>query len=155
MLLQASHLLDYEAPNPSQAALRRAVSTAYYALFHLLVNEAADRWANTSEARTGVTRAFSHGQMKKISDQFAKGKWEDWNQTRRSVPPELVLVARIFTELQSERHHADYNVTVTVTQTEARTLVDGTKDAFAYWVAIRRDPMAANYLLAMLIGNPR
>jgi hypothetical protein len=37
LLRQADHLATYEGSNPSQASLRRAVSTAYYALFHLLV----------------------------------------------------------------------------------------------------------------------
>ena len=45
LLRQADHLAAYERLNPSQASLRRAVSTAYYALFHLLIGEAALRWS--------------------------------------------------------------------------------------------------------------
>jgi hypothetical protein len=37
---QAYHLGRRERKNPIQASLRRAVSTAYYALFHLLIDEA-------------------------------------------------------------------------------------------------------------------
>jgi len=44
LLRQANHLATYEGANPSQASLRRAVSTAYYALFHLLIEDAAQRW---------------------------------------------------------------------------------------------------------------
>jgi hypothetical protein len=32
-----------------QASLRRAVSTAYYALFHLLIDEAVGKWGDTSQ----------------------------------------------------------------------------------------------------------
>ena len=43
LLAQAYHLarLDPE----SQANLRRAVSTGYYALFHLLIDEAVGKWS--------------------------------------------------------------------------------------------------------------
>ena len=40
----------YEGMEATQAALRRSVSTAYYALFHLLVTEAGQRWKETDAA---------------------------------------------------------------------------------------------------------
>ena len=43
LLRQARHLATKEPRRPSQASLRRAVSAAYYALFHLLVDEAIGR----------------------------------------------------------------------------------------------------------------
>jgi uncharacterized protein (UPF0332 family) len=67
LLAQAHHLAEYEGENPTQAALRRAVSTAYYALFHLLVADAARLCFSgdlSAEARAGVERAFQHGSMK-------------------------------------------------------------------------------------------
>jgi uncharacterized protein (UPF0332 family) len=39
LLEQALHLAKREKKKPRQASLRRAVSTAYYALFHLLIHE--------------------------------------------------------------------------------------------------------------------
>jgi uncharacterized protein (UPF0332 family) len=42
-LEQARFLAMREARRPKQASLRRAVSTAYYALFHLLASEVAER----------------------------------------------------------------------------------------------------------------
>jgi hypothetical protein len=48
-LLQQSLLLVHKEPrNPKQASLRRAVSTAYYALFHLLISEAVANWSRTN-----------------------------------------------------------------------------------------------------------
>jgi uncharacterized protein (UPF0332 family) len=44
LLEQAQHLVDWDGANPKQASLRRAVSTAYYALFHLLIDEAVNHW---------------------------------------------------------------------------------------------------------------
>ena len=44
LLEQANHLARREKGKPKQASLRRAVSTAYYAAFHLLVAEAVGNW---------------------------------------------------------------------------------------------------------------
>jgi hypothetical protein len=57
LLDQALHLVHKERRNPKQASLRRAVSTAYYALFHLLMNEAVANW-NRVNLRAALGRAF-------------------------------------------------------------------------------------------------
>ena len=44
LLEQSYHLLNKDGENPKEASLRRAVSTAYYALFHLLIDEAVGNW---------------------------------------------------------------------------------------------------------------
>lgn len=44
LLHQARHLAIKEPSRPQQASLRRAVSTAYYALFHFLIDEACRIW---------------------------------------------------------------------------------------------------------------
>ncbi len=61
LLQQAGHLATYEE-NPTQASLRRAVLTAYYALFHLLVQDATLRWQGSPEARSGLERVLTTGQ---------------------------------------------------------------------------------------------
>lgn len=44
-LLELAQELDNLHPDhPHQPSLRRAVSTAYYALFHLLISEATANW---------------------------------------------------------------------------------------------------------------
>jgi len=59
LLEQAHHLATREAGEPKQASLRRAVSTAYYALFHLLIDEAVSQWSVERQrsilARTLIT----------------------------------------------------------------------------------------------------
>jgi uncharacterized protein (UPF0332 family) len=44
LLEQAEHLVNRDGATPKQASPRRAVSTAYYALFHLLIDEAVNHW---------------------------------------------------------------------------------------------------------------
>lgn len=59
----ARSLADMDEEGPRQASLRRAVSTAYYALFHLLISEATSNW-NRAEPRAALGRIFEHGKMK-------------------------------------------------------------------------------------------
>ena len=63
LLKQAFHLLNKESKNPTQASLRRSVSTAYYALFHLLIQEASANWSR-ADTRDYLARAFEHRTMK-------------------------------------------------------------------------------------------
>lgn len=65
LLEQAHHLAYREADDPRQASLRRAVSTAYYALFHSLVDEAVGQWG-VERQRGMLGRTFEHGKMKGI-----------------------------------------------------------------------------------------
>jgi hypothetical protein len=44
LLKDAYHLAQRGGKNPTQASLRRAVSNAYYALFHLLINDFVLNW---------------------------------------------------------------------------------------------------------------
>ena len=152
---QARHLAVYQGDNPTQASLRRAASTAYYALFHLLIQDAALRWDGSSESRSGVERAFSHGQMKNISLRFQGPIWQDWRETPQAIPPELRRVAAAFADLQEKRHKADYDNQLQWSFFETESVLNLAAAAFQDWAAIREHPMAGNYLMAMLIQRAR
>src|SRR5216683_5954604 len=94
LLEQSYHLAHREATNPKQASLRRAVSTAYYALFHLLIDEAVSKWA-IERQRSILARTFEHGRMKGICDGVLKSV-----KGGASLPLELQTVARNFIQLQ-------------------------------------------------------
>jgi hypothetical protein len=131
------------------------VSTAYYALFHLLIEEAALRWSGSPEARTGMERGFQHGSMKNTSIQFRKQNWQDWHGNQQAVPFAINEVASAFVDLQEERHTADYDNHEQWTLTEVQAALDTARSAFQQWQSIRTDPMAGNYLLAMLVSKQR
>jgi hypothetical protein len=63
LLDQALHLAHRDPTRPKQANLRRAVSTAYYALFHLLISEVVNYW-RLKRQRTLLARSFDHRKMK-------------------------------------------------------------------------------------------
>src|SRR5580658_2808224 len=62
-LLELARHLALEPTGARQACLRRAVSTAYYALFHLLISEATLNWGRP-ELRSELGRFFEHGRMR-------------------------------------------------------------------------------------------
>jgi len=67
LLEQAKHLAKREKKKPRQASLRRAVSTAYYSLFHLLIHETTLNWKRV-EQRPLLARFFEHGKMRAASE---------------------------------------------------------------------------------------
>ena len=44
----------YELEKKTEATLRRALSTAYYALFHLLIESAGNNWPEPNAAKSRV-----------------------------------------------------------------------------------------------------
>src|SRR5271166_6820083 len=96
LLALAGHLAIPPSPAFEQASFRRSVSTAYYALFHLLISEAVQRWNGSEEARRGLERAFKHNNMMEVSAVVKKGSWKSWSSPQLRVPHELLDVADAF-----------------------------------------------------------
>lgn len=157
LLRQARHLAAREPRRPSQASLRRSVSTAYYALFHLLVDEATARMFPGRERaalRDCVARAFAHGAMRQTALQFSKdGVSEKLRPALngQSLRPELVRVATAFVELQQARHRADYDKVRRVSREEALDKLGTAERAFADWRAVRKT-LQADVFLAGLVA---
>jgi len=158
LLEQAKHLANRERTRPRQASLRRAVSTAYYALFHLLVREATLNWKRVDQ-RTLLARFFEHGKMKAASE---KQRREIGTYLKTKPPPGPVLdcathlrrVADAFFEAQVERHAADYDNSRTWQRADVQKLIDRVEAAFQSWHRIREEPAAQSYLISLL-GNPK
>lgn len=158
LLEQAGHLARRERRKPKQASLRRALSAAYYALFHLLTSEASRRLVGTDPARASlrgiVQRAFGHADMSEAAQGFASA-----NPSRKvsgalgstAVAPELRRVARTFVDLRQLRHDADYNTLRTFTRGETLDFVAQTEEAFADWKRVRGSVQGDVFLVALLL----
>src|SRR5271169_916243 len=105
LLEQADHLIDKDGANPKQASLRRAVSTAYYALFHLLIDEAVGNWSVVRQ-RSLLARTFDHGKMKNVCENCVK---QFYGAGSPAAGLQLKKVAQTFARLQDRRHIADYD----------------------------------------------
>jgi hypothetical protein len=68
-LLSQALLLVHTSPS-TQASLRRAVSAAYYGVFHLLIAEATSNWSNV-KLRAALGRAYDHGIMRTASNRLS------------------------------------------------------------------------------------
>ena len=104
-LLQiATDLAGINTRRPRRADLCRAVSTAYYALFHCLARTCADSLAGRTRAVGNrpmwrrVYRALEHRQ--------AKSRCEN---VPTDFPEEIRVFGQTFADLQSKRHLADYD----------------------------------------------
>jgi uncharacterized protein (UPF0332 family) len=155
LLALAGYLATPPSPAFEQASFRRSVSTAYYALFHLLVHEAAERWSARPAARLGLERAFKHDNMKEVSRVVWTGSWKSWSTPQLAVPVELKKFAEAFVRLQEARHLADYDNAKVWKFTEVDQWFAQARTAFENWQKIQTDPAADEYLLALLIGKKR
>jgi hypothetical protein len=155
LLEQAEHLARREPKRPRQASLRRAVSTAYYALFHLLISETIRNWRRPAERNT-LARMFEHGFMSKACDKKYR-ELEDYFKTNPPAGSELTiakhvhLIAETFTVLQQLRHDADYDGSVKWTRTSTLAGVEAVEKAFQSWQAIREQPAAQDFLVTLLL----
>ena len=133
---------------PRQSDLKRAVSTAYYAIFHTLCRNCADcligktKASRSEPAWRQAYRAVEHSHAK--------------NQCKNKAilakfPQDIQNFAELFTALQEKRHAADYDPLSRFDKLEANGMADAAerainrfhkaniKDrrAFAAWTAMK------------------
>ena len=158
LLDQAEILVKLDQGKPRQANLRRAVSAAYYALFHLLASAGAEIVGpgRPAELRNRVRRAFTHEGMKAACAGFLSGKLQDLPADIRSLiapplEPEFALLAKAFIELQQARHVADYDFSRSMTREEALAKINLADSAFGAWDQVRRSDNVNVFLTALLL----
>ncbi|MCB1455059.1 MAG: hypothetical protein KDJ48_12810 [Nitratireductor sp.] len=134
---------------PKQANLRRAISTAYYALFHALCNNCANCFVGKGSdypraAWRRAYRSLNHGFAKEACNHTKKEKL----RVLEKFPLEIQDFAYQFYTMQLKRHDADYDPYFTATKSgvmsdiiavrkavsdfEAAPLLD--RRAFSTWV---------------------
>ena len=156
LLAQARLLATKESSRPKQARLRRAVSAAYYALFHLLVSDAVRRLLAGSDRealRNCLSRAFDHAVMKRVARQFAqRGLSPKLEPGLNGIPlqEEIVRVAAAFVDLRQHRHEADYDMGRSFTRLEVLSLINDAERAFVDWRKVRQSLQADTFLVGLL-----
>jgi hypothetical protein len=63
LLEDARFLADKGVADQRQTMMRRSISTAYYATFHLFVEDFVEHW-EVPEERARLGRMFNHGPMR-------------------------------------------------------------------------------------------
>ena len=146
LLSQARRLAELDKKKPKQGNLRRAVSTAYYALYHCLVDRACRSMLGTTNTRRPyrdvLARAFQHSTMGKACKSFAGGTLpKHIDRTLRAaaftIPPDLRRVAQTFQEAQEKRHLADYDPAWNFSRAEVKALIRDVELAMDSFTAMR------------------
>lgn len=148
LLRQALRLARNERERPRQASLRRAVSAAYYGLFHLLIDEAVRNWKH-ADARPMLGRAFEHRTMKDACN-FVLNRRSGFGAEDPESMTSLTKVAEAFVQLQEQRHIADYDNGRLWTRKQSLASVNLAEQAFANWRMIRHAKIAQVFLVSLL-----
>lgn len=132
-LVDAARLLAREGMKwpVGEALLRRAVSTAYYALFHAVLQAAAERFVGNAGKNSGaysiLYRSFDHSHMKRACELLQISPLKE--RTRdllhlNDVCQDTRDFAGSFAELQQARHTADYDPITQFARTDIASLID-------------------------------
>lgn len=111
---EAKRALQKKQGRPHSVKLRRAVSTAYYALYHSICRQAAAHLLpnGSLEDQLRIARSFGHRDVKSVCEWIAGRR--DPNDTLTALIDRLKNtdisdVATTLFDLQESRHDADYN----------------------------------------------
>ncbi len=135
----ASGWVRQQPGRPIQAELRRAVSAAYYAMFHTLANDAADLLVGgrtstrTKRAWRQTYRALDHGRVKSRCS----------NRIVRRFPTAIQNFAEHFAKMQQQRHLADYDPLEQFSRFRVSQLIVQTRSAIDGFLAVHSDDRRA------------
>lgn len=132
---QARFLATRDARRPKQVNLRRAVSAAYYAVFHFLVDAACRMQLGNQHQQAGfrhaLGRAFTHTALKSACSGFGGGnlkkdicKGLPLTNGVYVIPKPIQNLAAAFVELQRRRHLADYDRTENFRRSNVMLLIE-------------------------------
>ena len=138
-LLADPHNGSNADPDMESVRLRRAVSTAYYAMFHALARNNADALIGESETERGTSawhriyRALDHrAAYRELRDNALT---DSHNQVKQ--------FGNVFRRLQRERHTADYDPQSSFSSSDTLQLIDDAESAINDFLAVpseeRRD----------------
>ena len=157
LIEQATRLIARPpAGPPRQVDLRRAISSAYYAVFHATLTAVADEFVGkayqSSERYALVYRSVSHRQFKNACEQVQKPVLPP--RLRDVAPahgfgPDLHRFASAGATLQEARHAADYDPRPRFRTSNALAQIDLAKAALRHW---RDAPAAQKTIFVTLLG---
>jgi hypothetical protein len=167
-VINPDHLLDQSdrlvaspaVGAPRQTDLRRAISTAYYALFHTILIEAADDFVGRTHRQTGryelVYRSIDHKTLRELCKDIGKPKLPA-KYAKYEPPggfgPDLAAVADALVDLQQKRPLADYDPLFRVQTSDAILAIATCRAAIVRFRSSPRPRKKA--FLALAVFSPR
>lgn len=136
---QAENLIVPPAAGPPrQVDVRRAISAAYYGVFHFVAAAAADEFVGKtkrSSSRYGLAhRGIDHRWLRDLCDDLKKPTPPQKyipHLPNKGVGPNLAAFATAVVELQEKRHGADYDPMIRVKTSDALAAIKTARAAVA------------------------
>lgn len=147
LLELAEHLAGREARRPKQISLGRAISAAYYAVFHALAYLCADElvgWRNEWKFVTPIYRAIEHSTAKRVFERDREGT---------TYGGDVAKIGQTFILLQEKRHAADYNPEFSSARRETLELIGMARKAVQSMLSLNAE--TRRLLAVHLIGRQR
>jgi uncharacterized protein (UPF0332 family) len=157
---QAERLTSLRPGRPREADVRRAISTAYYGLFHPILTEAADLYVGSTNRNTGryglVYRSVNHDWLRDLCREVQKPTLT--NRFKPYAPsngfgPNIAEFAIAACELQQKRHAADYNVMIRMDRSDAAVAIKTARAALVRFNKATESSRVA--FLSLLLFQPR
>lgn len=157
---QAQKLITSQGGRPRQVDIRRAISAAYYAIFHATITAAADQFvgvSNRDESRYGlVYRSVDHAWLRKLCEEVQKPTMS--SKLKRYAPatgfgPNIVALAAAVEELQEKRRSADYDVMIRMNRSDAALAISTAQAALDRFGTASQPERIA--FLSLLLFQPR
>jgi hypothetical protein len=141
----------------TQADLRRAISAAYYAIFHFTMTGAAEMFCGAADhspsAYSVVYRSIDHKALRGLCAQLSQSK----PQNVAIVPSKgfgaIADFARLTANLQAQRHLADYDPSLSFTDVGAKVAISDARQAITWFKSGDEEQRKA--FLTMLLFRQR
>lgn len=148
LLATADDLCRPTGARPRDAFMRRAVSSAYYAVFHALARMCADELVGRANAKTEaylrVYRALDHAAARRAFR----------TPEATSLGAAVASVGLVYAELQQKRHRADYDPSpFGHMYDETRAVIAKAREAIA--VVSTLDPSVRRTLATIILFKAR
>jgi hypothetical protein len=147
------------AGTPRQVDLRRAISAAYYGVFHFILRTAADDFIGAAHQATSryalVYRSVDHHFLRELCGEAQKPTVS--RKFRKYLPggfgPDMQAFARAVAELQERRYSADYDPVARFKVSDARLAIATGRSALARFESTGVEDR--RMFLALLLFDPR
>jgi hypothetical protein len=145
---------------PRQVDLRRAISAAYYAVFHFILTAAANQVVGVTKRTTAeygrVYRSIDHRAIRDLCDDLKKptppAKYNA-HMPATGFGPNIAAFAAAFVDLQEKRHGADYDPLIRVKLSDSQLAIKTAKAAIERFK--RASATRRKTFLSLLLFPPR
>jgi uncharacterized protein (UPF0332 family) len=157
---QAERLIAPLAGAPRQVDLRRAISAAYYGVFHAALTAAADQFVGATKRSSSlyalVYRSIDHKTLretcKEVQKQKLPAKYAPY-VPKNGFGPNIRAFAASMLELQEKRLVADYDPAIRIKSLDASLAIRTARSAVNRFRKAGISPRKA--FLALMLFSPR